>query len=154
MATPTLSAPPARGLSALKPALDRLYDGFNVVHSTRDPIWTVRRYADPADREVVAFLASALAFGRVQSVMQTVDAVLAVMGPSPAAFLRTFTPARAAAFDGLGHRWIRSRDLAALAWQLHQMLARAGSLEGFFAAGHDPAAPSSAAGLESCSTRA
>ena len=112
----------AAALTTLAPALDRAYDGFNLTHSTRDPIWTVRRFADPADQEVVAFIAAALAFGRVQSVLQTVDAVLGVMGPSPAAFLRAFTPGDAARFDGLGHRWIRSRDLAALAWQLHQML--------------------------------
>ena len=141
-------------LAALKPGLDRLYDGFNLEHSTRDPVWTVRRFADPADREIVAFLASALAFGRVQSVIHTVDAVTGVMGDSPSAFVRGFTPDRASAFDGLGHRWIRSRDLAALVWQLHQMLEAHGSLEGFFAEGHAPDAVSVEAGLESFSTRA
>jgi len=141
-------------LAALKPGLDHLYDGFNIAHSTRDPIWTVRRFAASADQEIVAFLASALAFGRVQSVIQTVEAVLAVMGQSPMAFVRDFTPAQAAAFDGLGHRWIRSRDLAALTWQLHQMVRDHGSLQGFFAAGHAAAAESVEGGLESFSRRA
>ncbi len=144
----------AAALAALKPGLDRLYDGFNVDHSTRDPIWTVRRFTAPADQEIVAFLAAALAFGRVQSVIQTVEAVLGVMGESPAAFVRDFTPNRAAAFDGLGHRWIRSRDLAALTWQLHQMVRDYGSLQGFFAAGHAAAAASVEDGLESFSRRA
>ena len=57
-------------------------------------------------------------------------------------------------FDGLGHRWIRSRDLAALAWLLHQMVRDHGSIEGFFAAGQPPGDPSIEAGLESFSTRA
>ncbi len=149
--SPKAAAP---SLMALKSGLDRLYDGFNVDHSTRDPIWTVRRFAAPDDQEIVAFLAAALAFGRVQSVIQTVEAVLAVMGPSPAAFVRDFTPARAAAFDGLGHRWIRSRDLAALTWQLHQMVRDHGSLQAFFAAGHAAGAESVEAGLESFSRRA
>ena len=148
--TPTPVVP----LAALKPGLDELYHGFNLDHSTRDPIWTVRRFADSADQEVVAFLASALAFGRVQSVIQTVEAVLGVMGTAPAAFVRAFTPDRAAVFEPLGHRWIRSRDLAALAWQLHQMLRDHGSIEGFFAAGHAADAESVEAGLESFSTRA
>jgi uncharacterized protein (TIGR02757 family) len=138
----------------MQPGLDQLYDGFNVDHSTRDPIWTVRRFADPADQEIAAFLASALAFGRVQSVIHTVEAVLAVMGPSPAAFVRAFTPARATDFGTLGHRWIRTRDLAALAWQLHQMVRDYGSLEGFFAVGHEAEAETVEAGLESFSTRA
>ena len=141
-------------LAALKPGLDDLYAGFNLAHFTRDPIWTVRRFADPADQEIAAFLASALASGRVQSVIQTVDAVLGVMGTWPAAFVRAFTPDRASAFDTLGHRWIRSRDLAALAWQLHQMLCGHGSLEKFFPAGHAADADSVEAGLESFSSRA
>ncbi len=144
----------AGGLAALKPDLDRLYDQFNLTHSTRDPIWTVRRFERRDDQEVVAFLASALAFGRVQSVLQTVDAVLDVMEGRPAAFVREFAPDRAARFDGVGHRWIRSRDLAALAWLLHQMLRDHGSIEGFFAAGLAPGATSIEDALESFSRRA
>ena len=152
-----MSRPTARGaaLATLAPALDEAYDGFNLAHSTRDPIWTVRRFTDPADQEVVAFIAAVLAFGRVQSVLQTVDAVLGVMGPSPSAFLRAFTPADAGRFDTLGHRWLRSRDLAALAWQLHQMLRDHGSIEGFFAEGGRHAGDETVeAALESFSRRA
>ena len=145
----------AAALATLAPALDDAYDGFNLAHSTRDPIWTVRRFNEPADQEVVAFIAAALAFGRVQSVLQTVDAVLGVMGPSPAAFLRTYTPAEAGRFDTLGHRWIGSRDLAALAWQLHQMLRDHGSIEAFFAEGGRHSGDDIVeAGLESFSRRA
>lgn len=146
--------PRPAALVALRPQLERLYGEFNLTHSARDPIWTVRRFSDRADQEVVAFIASALAFGRVQSVLQTVDAVLAVMGPSPAGFLRRFTPDDAGRFSALGHRWIRSRDLAALAWQLHLMLDGHGSIEGFFAAGRPADAPTVEAALESFSTRA
>jgi len=142
------------GLAALKPELDRLYDQFNLTHSTRDPIWTVRRFDRRDDQEVVAFLASALAFGRVQSVLQTVDAVLGVMAGRPAAFVREFQPDQAGRFDGLGHRWIRSRDLAALTWLLHQMLRDHGSIEGFFAAGLAAGATSIDDALQSFSTRA
>ena len=141
-------------LLALKPELDRLYDQFNLTHSTRDPIWTVRRFPARDDQEIVAFVASALAFGRVQSVLQTVDAVLAVTEGAPAAFVRQFSPDQAGRFDGLGHRWIRSRDLAALVWLLHQMVRDHGSLQGFFAAGLRPGDPSIDDGLESFSTRA
>jgi uncharacterized protein (TIGR02757 family) len=157
LSRPTARAVPpgsAAGLLALKPELDRLYDQFNLTHSTRDPIWTVRRFSAPDDQEIVAFLASALAFGRVQSVLQTVDAVLAVMEGRPAQFVREFTPEQAGRFDGLGHRWIRSRDLAALAWLLHQMLRDHGSIEDFFAAGQPTGEPSIETGLESFSTRA
>ena len=91
------------------------------------------------DQEIVAFLASALAFGRVQSVLQTVDAVLGGDGGG-AGGVRPRLHARSGGrgSTALGHRWIRSRDLAALAWLLHQMVRDHGSIEGFFAAGQPP----------------
>ncbi len=94
----------------LRTALDTLYADFNVEHSAADPIWIVRRYDQPADREVAGFIAAALAFGRVQSVINSIEGMLAVMGPSPAAFVRAFDPARdRRAFDHLVHRWTQRR---------------------------------------------
>jgi hypothetical protein len=74
----------------LRNALDRLYHGFNAHQSVNDPVWFAHRFTAGDDREVVAFIASALAFGRVQSVLNSIEGMLAVMGPSPAAFVREF----------------------------------------------------------------
>jgi uncharacterized protein (TIGR02757 family) len=121
--------------------LDRLYRQFDHPDSAADPIHLVRRYADPADREVAGFCAASLAFGRVASVLASIEALLAIMGPSPAAFVRAFDPVRdRGAFATLGHRWIRGRDLAALVLTLRHMRATAGSIEAFFLQGHDPGA--------------
>ncbi|MDO8678931.1 MAG: TIGR02757 family protein [Acidobacteriota bacterium] len=139
----------------LRSALDTLYADFNVEHSAADPIWIVRRYERPADREVAGFIAAALAFGRVQSVLNSIEGMLAVMGPSPAAFVRAFDPARdRRAFDHLVHRWTRGADMAALVWVLHQMMATSGSIEGFFAEGLSPDAVDVSDALQSLSTRA
>ena len=78
------------GLQTLKPAFDRLYEQFDRGRLVRDPIDRVRPFTRPADAEIVAFLAAGLAFGRVASVLASIDAVLLVMGPSPAAFVRSF----------------------------------------------------------------
>ena len=48
-----------------------------------DPLLFPHRYAHPDDREVAAFLAASLAFGRVASVKASVEAVLAALGPLP-----------------------------------------------------------------------
>lgn len=139
----------------LKPALDNLYAHFNVAHSATDPVWIVRRYERADDREVAGFCAAALAFGRVESVLASIDRLLRVMGPSPAAFVRGFDPARGRhVLDPLGHRWTRGADLAALIWVLRQMLEERGSLEQFFAHGLDAGAEDVEAALESFSTRA
>lgn len=145
----------AAGSDALKARLDDLYAAFDLEHVVSDPIWIVRRFRHPADREVVAFCAAALAFGRVQSVLNSIEALVAVMGEHPAEYVRRFEPeVHGAALFPLVHRWTRGVDLVALLWLLRQMLERGGSLEGFFAEGADPHAESVEQALESFSTRA
>jgi uncharacterized protein (TIGR02757 family) len=141
--------------SSLKPTLDRLYADFNFPDSATDPIQIVRRYQRPDDREVVGFCAASLAFGRVASVLQSIERLTAIMGEHPADYVRRFDPRRdAAAFDGLVHRWTRERDLIALLWVIRQMLDRSGTIEGFFLEGYDPDAPDIATALDSFSARA
>jgi uncharacterized protein (TIGR02757 family) len=139
----------------LKSGLDTLYSEFNAEHSVADPIWMVRRFKRPDDREVVGFIAAALAFGRVQSVVNSIEGMLAVMGPSPAGFVRDFEPSRQRdAFKHLVHRWTNGSDFAALTWILHQMIEKSGSIEGFFIEGLTPDAVDVGEALQSFSTRA
>ena len=155
----------------IRPALDRLYGEFNAPESAVDPIHIVRRFSRPDDQEIVAFCAAALAFGRVSSVMQSIERLLAIMGSaadsgpgprgpvlpneSPAAFVRQFEPRRdAGAFQGFVHRWTRAADVVALLWVLRQMLDRSGSIEGFFVDGLDDQAPDMGPSIDSFSKRA
>ncbi len=146
----------AGGRSApLKETLDRLYASFNYADSAADPIQIVRRFQAPDDREVVGFCAAALAFGRVASVMQSIERLLAVMGNRPAAYVRRFEPRRdGAALAHLVHRWTRGPDLTALLWLLRQMFDRSGSVEGFFVEGHDEAADDVGPAMSRFSSRA
>jgi uncharacterized protein (TIGR02757 family) len=146
---------PWRGNEELRRRLDELYHQFNIADSVADPVHLVRRYRDPADVEIVAFCAAALAFGRVQSVLNSIEGLLQVMGSSPAAYVRAFEPARdRAALDHLVHRWTRGVDFAALVWVLRQMLDSHGSIEAFFVSGSDPAAETVEAALDGFSRRA
>ena len=139
----------------MKARLDALYLSFDHVHSATDPVHIVRRYSAAEDREVVGFCAAALAFGRVASVLQSIEALLAIMGPHPAPFVRELVASRSRPrFERLGHRWIRGQDLLALALILKRMLRESGSIEQFFAAGDDPAATDISTALESFSRRA
>ena len=149
--------PPRRRANApaLHARLEELYRAFDHADAAADPVHLVRRYRDPADREVVGFCAAALAFGRVASVLQSIESLLAVMGPHPAAFVRGFEPVRdSGRIEPLVHRWIRGRDLVALLLILQRMLHDAGSIEAFFLAGDDPAAPDLAPAIESFCRRA
>jgi uncharacterized protein (TIGR02757 family) len=132
-------------LDRYRGVLDRQYDDFNRTDAAADPVHRVRRYADPRDREVAGFCAAALAFGRVASVLQSIDRLFAVLGPSPAAFVRRFDPKAHPELRPLVHRWVNGRDLAALLLVLRRMLETSGSLEGFFlegySIGHDDVGP-------------
>src|SRR6185503_16104354 len=141
--------------SLLKPTLDRLYADFNYADSAADPIQIVKRFNRADDREVVGFCAAALAFGRVASVLRSIERLLAIMGDRPAEYVRGFDPARdGGAFDDFVHRWTRGADLVALVWVLHQMIDRAGSIEAFFAEGQDETSADIGTAIDRFSTRA
>jgi uncharacterized protein (TIGR02757 family) len=139
----------------LRARLDELYGAYNAEHVVADPIWIVRRFQARDDLEIVAFCAAALAFGRVQSVLNSIEELLKVMGPRPAEYVRAFEPARdRAALAHLVHRWTRGVDLAALVWILRQMIEANGSIEGFFAERIDSSHETIEQALDSFSGRA
>jgi uncharacterized protein (TIGR02757 family) len=135
--------------------LESLYKAFDHVTSATDPVHIVRRFTAPDDREIVGFCAAGLAFGRVASVLQSIESLLAVMGPQPARFVRDFDAVRERdRIAPLVHRWIRGRDLIALLLILQRMLRESGSIEAFFLEGDDPMQPHIGAALDSFSRRA
>jgi uncharacterized protein (TIGR02757 family) len=145
----------SRDLLPLARPLDLLYREYNREDAASDPVNLVRPFADPADREVAAFSAASLAFGRVASVLQSIGALLRIMGPRPATFVRAFDPAEPhPELRAMVHRWTRGEDLAALIWMMRQMLERSGSIQAFFAEGLQSKDPDVGSALDSFSTRA
>jgi len=124
----------------LRAPLERLYREFDYRgRIANDAIQFPRRYPDPADREVVALLASCLAYGRVDLFSREVERVLRVMGPRPAAFILGFDPARdAPRFRGFRYRFNRPGDIAAFCLALQRILQTHGSLRAYFLRGYSP----------------
>ena len=145
----------AEARATLGPRLQRLYEDYNRHDAALDPVQIVRRYSTREDQEVVGFCAAALAFGRVQSVINTVETLARILGPSPAAYVRGFDPrAPHPELRAMVHRWTRGADIVALLWLLRQMIDEAGSIEAFFLAGVEPDAVDLGAALDSFSRRA
>jgi uncharacterized protein (TIGR02757 family) len=142
-------------LITVRASLDELYREYNRDDSASDPVHLVRPFANPADREIAGFCAGALAFGRVASVINSIDTLLRIMGPHPSEFVRAFDPAGShPELRAMVHRWTRGEDLAALLWVLRQMLEQSGSVERFFAEGLSDDDDDVGAALESFSDRA
>ena len=73
--------------------LDRLYRELNrreYVHP--DPLEFLYGYGVPTDREVVALVASSLAYGRVKQILRSVSVVLDRLGPRPATYIMKARP--------------------------------------------------------------
>ena len=144
-----------RRSAALATALDQLYREYNREDSASDPVHLVRPFRDPADREIAGFCAAALAFGRVASVINSIETLFRIMGPHPAEYVRAFDPAAPhPELRAMVHRWTRGVDLAALLWLLRQMLDESGSLERFFVLGMRPDDVDVGAALDDFSRRA
>jgi uncharacterized protein (TIGR02757 family) len=115
-------------------ALFRKYHRRDLVHP--DPLVFLYDYADLKDREVVALLASALAYGRVSQIMKSVSSVLGRMGSSPFLFVMNSSPEKIrSTYEDFRHRFTRGADLFHLLWGLRSAVERYGSLQECFSAG-------------------
>ncbi|MDZ4805915.1 MAG: TIGR02757 family protein [Candidatus Eisenbacteria bacterium] len=140
--------PPLPEESHLREHLESLYRTFDLQWISPDPLEVVRRYEDPADQEVVGFLAAGLAYGRVDQILKSLNRLLDRMGPSPARFVHEFEWSRdAGRFRGWYHRFHGPRDVALLCLLLSRALRGYGTLEALFIAGDDSSTPDIGGGL-------
>ncbi len=121
-----------------KDGLEALYTSYNqrcFVHP--DPLEFLYRYEESGDREIVALIASSLAYGRVEQILKSVATVLARMGASPADFLLS-SPFQTilAAFENFKHRFTPGADISLLLWSARSMILEHGSLYQCFMSGY------------------
>ncbi|MBI5232997.1 MAG: DUF2400 family protein, partial [Deltaproteobacteria bacterium] len=74
-------------IKKLKTLLDRLYRTFNLEYLSPDPLEFVHRFKEPSDIEATGIVASALAYGRVETIRQSIGRVMDVMDWSPHGFI-------------------------------------------------------------------
>jgi uncharacterized protein (TIGR02757 family) len=120
-----------------KDRLEELYRQYNrreFVHP--DPLEYLYHYQDLCDREIVAFVASSLAYGRVAHILKSVSSVLERMEPTPSVFLkRASLKTMRQTFSGFKHRFADDQKLCAMLFGLREVLERHGSLQACFSAG-------------------
>ena len=133
----------------LKRILDRFYREYNFTERLRnDPIEFPHRYNNSRDVEVAAFIASSLAYGKVELFKPIVEKILSGMGTSPYEFLLAFRPKKhRKLFEGIKYRFNENEDLIALMFIVHKVLNRDTSLENIFKKHYRPASLNIAEGL-------
>jgi uncharacterized protein (TIGR02757 family) len=123
----------------LKERLDELVVTFDISTIEPDPLQLVLRYDDPRDQEVVGLIAAAFAYGRAETIVANIGAVLAKMRPGPYAYLRKFDEREAMQrFAGFSHRFHKTNDLVAFLQIIAKVIAEHGSLGALFERGYDP----------------
>lgn len=131
-----------RHVPFLRARLGGLMRAYGPAFLDSDPLGLVHPYPDDADREVAAFFAASLAFGKAAAIRGSLARILGRLGEHPAGALHAFDYGRdAGLFRGLRHRWAGEASLAALAHLTGAALREAGSLGVLFMQGYDPAAP-------------
>jgi uncharacterized protein (TIGR02757 family) len=120
-------------MDPLKHALDRLVGLVDVpAYIDSDPVQFVHAYEDLEDRLLAGFFAAILAWGRRDIVIRNVGALLERMGPSPAAFIRSYPEAGTGRFSGWKHRTVNADDIHWLCLSLHRGYVAHGRFEGLW----------------------
>ena len=117
----------------IKNTLEKLYARYNHRHLiTPDPLQFVYQYSNPQDMEIAGFLASALAYGRVQQIEKSVTDLLGHMADSPFNFVRNFDNDKRNKLKNFKHRFTTGDDISNLLELLRDVLVEFGSIENFF----------------------
>ena len=123
----------------IRDILEKLYKRYNRRELiSPDPLQFLYRYSDPADIEITAFLASALAYGRVQQIEKSLDNLLGRMGDSPSEFVINFDKDKRRTLKDFKHRFTTGNDISDLLTLLRTIISRCGSIEQYFALGYNP----------------
>jgi uncharacterized protein (TIGR02757 family) len=104
-------------MTDIKTSLDQLLATTDKAkHVAHDPIEFVRKFqGKPADVEVVGLMASALAFGKVDSIRKKIKEALDVLGESPSKTIADFDRGSLRQkLKSFQHRWTTGDDLADL----------------------------------------
>lgn len=118
----------------LKNVLDNFYRDYDFKgRLSHDPIEFPHQYKNPRDVEVSAFIASSLAYGKVELFKPVVKKILSKMGVNPYEFLLEFSMKRhSRLFEGIKYRFNENEDLMAFVLILNKTLTANGSLENIF----------------------
>lgn len=130
---------PERHELIMKEKLEDLYLQYNRREFVPpDPLACLYDYRDLRDREIVALVASSLAYGRVTQIVKSVSHVLARMKPTPYAFLKNGScETISETFSHFRHRFAAGRQFSAMLLGLKKILKTYGSLNACFVSGLD-----------------
>jgi len=120
-------------MHSLKETLEKLYKKCNFHEKlTHDPIEFPHRYSNPEDIEIAGFIASCLAYGKIELFKPVIEKILRPMGRHPFNFLMDFTLRDKEYFKDINYRFNREKDIICLIYLLSKVLKKWNSLKNLF----------------------
>jgi uncharacterized protein (TIGR02757 family) len=120
--------------------LESIYQKYNkrdLVHP--DPLEFLYNYSEKESRELVALIASTLAYGRVAQILKSVNYILDKMQPDPVRFVKENSKEEfLKIFKGFKHRFTTGQEIAYLMTGIQAALEQFGSLENCFKSNYRP----------------
>ncbi|MBA4374449.1 MAG: TIGR02757 family protein [Thermodesulfovibrio sp.] len=125
-------------MKSLRQTLDRFYRDYDFqTRLLHDPIEFPHRYKDSLDIEIVGFISTCLAYGKVELFKAVLEQLFSKMGSSPHDFiLSTGVAKQKKLFAGIKYRFNENEDILCLFYILKQILRQHESLYRLFRA-HD-----------------
>jgi len=119
--------------------LEDLYTQYNRrEYISPDPLEWVYHYEADANREIAGLVAASLAYGRVESILASIERVMTPMGESPSAFLRAVGRGELETlYSSFKHRWTTGDELVSFLVGIGRVIEAYGSLERCFVEHHD-----------------
>ncbi len=120
-----------------KNLLERLYARYNHrAFVPPDPLQFVYRFSERSDMEIAAFLATALAYGRVRQIERSLTQLFDRMNRAPYDFTMRLNGAGRASLRTFKHRFTAGSDIWDLLDLFRRVLDDHGDLESFFLEGY------------------
>ena len=121
-------------MDGIREQLDALLASCDAASTrSRDPVDCVHGYDQPRDQEIVGLVAASLAFGNAVAARRSIDRVLAILGPEPAAMVAGTSQAELRRrLRGFVHRIYRGEHLASVLWRAGELFREYGTLGNAF----------------------
>jgi len=113
---------------------EKLYSLYNKrEYVNTDPLQFLYSYDSPEDREIVALIASSLAYGKVSMIIRNVNRALDLMEGYPARFVTDGSREKfEKIFSNFSHRFTKGSDLAMMLDGVRRIRKTSGSINGCF----------------------
>ncbi|MFC1669351.1 TIGR02757 family protein [Spirochaetota bacterium] len=117
-----------------KTTLEKIYIKYNrqkYIHP--DPLEFLSKYDDIDNREIVAIIASSLAYGRVTQILKSINTILGILGPRPKEFIIENSKSEISKlFNGFKHRFTTGKEMSSFICGLKTVISQYGLLMNCF----------------------